>query len=76
MANPNDRAAKNVPGKYYVDNGCVSCRQCCDIAPDYFAEDSEKGGMYVKQQPADESGMKVCQEAMSACPVEAIGNNG
>lgn len=76
MANRDDKAASNVAGRYYVDNSCISCGQCCDIAPDYFAEDSTKGGMYVKKQPTDAEGVNVCDQAMQACPVEAIGNDG
>lgn len=76
MANRSDKAAKNAPGKYYVDNSCVCCGQCCDIAPKYFSEDSDKGGMFVQEQPTDDIGIQACQEAMSACPVEAIGDDG
>ena len=76
MPNRDDKAASNVPGRYYVDKGCISCGQCVDIAPDYFAEDAAAGGMYVKKQPTDADGVNVCEQALQACPVEAIGNDG
>ena len=76
MANSNDKVPSNIAGKYYVDSSCISCGQCCDIAPECFAEDSAKGGMYVKKQPMDETEIQACEEALQACPVSAIGNDG
>lgn len=75
MADKTAKAEKNVEGKYYVDTNCISCGQCIDIADDYFAED-EDGGMYIKAQPVSEDGVGSCEEALSSCPVEAIGNDG
>lgn len=69
------KSAKNVAGKYYVDVNCVSCRQCVDIAGDFFAEDKD-GGAYVKAQPSSQDGVALCEQAISNCPVEAIGNDG
>ena len=74
MANKNSKAAKNVAGKYYVDTNCISCGQCVDIAGDYFTESSE-GGIYVKAQPSSDEGITLCEQALSNCPVEAIGND-
>lgn len=74
MANINDKNVNNVAGSYYVDNNCIGCGQCCDIAPEYFAE--QDGVMYVKKQPTDAEGISACNEAVQACPVEAIGSDG
>lgn len=76
MANRDDKAPSNVAGRYYCDNTCISCGQCIEIAPDYFAEDTAKGGMYVKKQPTDAAGVDLCEQTVDACPVEAIGNDG
>lgn len=76
MADAKMKAKKNVAGKCYVDTNCISCGQCHDIAPDYFAEDQESGGFYVCKQPTTPDGMKIFEDAFKACPVEAIGDNG
>jgi len=76
MASIDNKAKKNVAGKYYVDQGCISCGQCMDIAKDFFAEDSENSGFYVCKQPVTDSEIAICAEAMKACPVESIGDDG
>ncbi|MDR1057480.1 MAG: ferredoxin [Coxiellaceae bacterium] len=77
MADRNAKSANNVPGKYYVDTKCISCGQCVDIAGSFFSED-KNGGMYVyvKVQPNTASEIALCEQALSNCPVEAIGNDG
>ena len=75
MADKNAKATKNVAGKYYVDTNCISCGQCIDIASDFFEEDGD-GGFCVKAQPSTDEGVAVCENALSNCPVDAIGNDG
>ena len=74
MADKNAKATKNVYGKYYVDTNCISCTQCIDVANDFFAEDLD-GGVYVKAQPDSAEDVALCEQALSNCPVEAIGND-
>lgn len=74
MANNKLKSPKNIAGKYYVDNTCIGCGLCCDIASDYFVEDGSM--MYVKQQPLTSADVALCEEALGSCPVEAIGNDG
>lgn len=76
MANRNDKAQKNVPGRFYVDKSCVCCGQCHEMAPKIFSEDTSNGGMYVAQQPTSETDIQLCQDAIQICPVEAIGDDG
>ena len=75
MADKSIKTAKNVAGKYYVDTNCISCGQCVDIAGYFFTEDKD-GGMYVKAQPQSAESVALCEQALSNCPVEAIGNDG
>jgi len=75
MGNKNAKSSKNVPGKYYVDTKCISCGQCVDIAGNFFVENKD-GGMYVKAQPVSAEEIALCEQAISSCPVEAIGNDG
>ena len=76
MADKNAKAQKSVAGKYFVDTNCVSCGQCVDIAGDFFMDDSDAGGIYVKAQPSKDDDISLCEQALSACPVDAIGNDG
>jgi len=76
MADKNEKATKSVDGKYYVDTNCISCNSCVDIAGDYFVEDDDGGGMYVKAQPDSDESTALCEEALSHCPVDAIGRDG
>jgi len=76
LADPNDRVEESVPGAYYVDTACIDCDVCRDTAPDNFTRSDENGYSYVFKQPETEEERALCDEAMAACPVEAIGNDG
>ena len=76
MADKTKKFANNVPGKYYVDEECIDCNLCSEIAPDNFTVDMEDGHDYVYHQPVTLEQEALCIEALEACPVEAIGNNG
>jgi ferredoxin len=67
MADPRDRVAENVPGRYYVDAQCIDCDVCRVTAPQNFQRSEAKG--YAEENAQ-------CQEAMDSCPVEAIGSDG
>jgi len=75
-ANPNDRVTENVPGPFYVDSTCIDCDVCRDAAPENFTRSFKHAYSYVSKQPENEIERAACQEALSACPVEAIGNDG
>lgn len=76
MANKDDKQELNVAGKYYVDTECIDCDVCRQTAPDYFQANEDDGYSYVFKQPETEEGVAECEEALEACPVEAIGNDG
>lgn len=76
MANKDDRQADNIDGKYFVDTECIDCDVCRQTAPDYFKANEDDGYSYVFKQPETDEGMAECEEALEACPVEAIGNDG
>ena len=76
MADATDKVADNVPGKYYVDSGCIDCDVCRETAPDNFAANEDEGYSYVFKQPQSKDEEKQCREAMDSCPVEAIGDDG
>ena len=76
MANKDDKQADNIDGKYFVDTECIDCDVCRQTAPDYFKANEDDGYSYVFKQPETDEGMAECEEALEACPVEAIGNDG
>ena len=76
MADPNDRVAENVSGEYYVDAQCIDCDVCRDTAPDNFTRADRNGYSFVYKQPESDAEQALCEDALLACPVEAIGNDG
>ena len=67
---------RNVPGMYYVDERCIGCFICAEIAPRNFRADQEQGYDYVYKQPQSQREQRLCAEAMDICPVNAIGDDG
>ncbi len=76
MANKDDRYSDNAPGKFYVDTQCIDCDVCRDTAPSNFTRNDDGGYSYVYKQPDTDEEFEQCKEAMEACPVEAIGDDG
>ena len=76
MADPTDRVPESVPGTYYVDSQCIDCDVCRDTAPDNFTRSDDNGYSFVYKQPESDDEKLLCEEALQACPVEAIGNDG
>ncbi len=76
MADKNDKLVNQPDGKFYVDSQCIDCNLCRETAPENFKRDDDKGYSFVYKQAATPEEDKLCQEAMEACPVEAIGNDG
>jgi ferredoxin len=76
MPDPNKRLPENVPGRYYVDSQCVDCYVCRDLAPQNFTQKKGRGYLFVYKQPENNEEESLCREAMEACPVEAIGDDG
>jgi ferredoxin len=71
---------ENVPGKYYVDQECIGCMLCSEIAPDNFRSsvdiDCDSEYSFVYKQPSTEQEDDLCAESMDVCPVDAIGDDG
>jgi ferredoxin len=74
-----DKSAKwnlNVTGKYYVDDQCIACDACCVEAPKFFTMNDDDGHAYVMLQPQTPEEIEEAENALEACPVEAIGRDG
>jgi ferredoxin len=76
MAEPTQRVPENVPGRFFVDRTCIDCELCRETAPENFTRQDDDGYSYVFRQPRDAAEQAACEEAMSECPVEAIGEQG
>ena len=76
MADRNDKVAENVKGSFYVDEQCIDCDACRDVAPGFFTRSHDNGYSYVYNQPSTEDEKELCMAALEDCPVEAIGNDG
>ncbi|MDQ3133970.1 MAG: ferredoxin [Acidobacteriota bacterium] len=76
MADPDDKVAETVPGEFYVDSQCIDCDVCRDTAPDNFTRSNKGGYSFVYKQPETDEERALSEEALTSCPVEAIGNDG
>lgn len=76
MADLRDKLRDNAPGKFYVDRECIDCDVCRDTSPANFRRNDECGYSYVYKQPENAEELELCRDALNACPVEAIGDDG
>ena len=76
MADKENRYPQNVPGPFYVDDQCIDCDLCRETAPENFKRDEDGGHSYVYKQPENDEERRLSEEALSGCPVEAIGADG
>ncbi len=76
MADKKSKFKQNVSGKYYVDDQCIACDACVMEAPSFFTMNDEDAHAYVKKQPTNPKELEECENALEACPVEAIGRDG
>ncbi len=76
MADKNNKLEGQPPGPYYVDSDCISCEACVETAPDFFVMDEESDLAKVIKQPQTDDEKALCEEAIEACPSDAIGNDG
>lgn len=76
MADNKHKQPDNVQGKYYVDDQCIACDACTVEASAFFAMNEEDGHAFVKKQPQTPEEIESCENALSCCPVDAIGNDG
>ena len=76
MADKSAKWEQNAQGKFYVDDQCIACDACCVEAPGFFFMNDEDGHAYVGNQPQNEDELEECKNALMACPVAAIGDDG
>jgi ferredoxin len=76
MADAANKFPQNVEGKFFVDDQCIDCDLCRETAPANFTRDDDGGHSYVFKQPENDEEVRLCEEAKTGCPVEAIGDDG
>jgi ferredoxin len=76
MAEVAEKWPDNSPGRFYVDEQCIDCDLCRELAPEFFRRNDGQGYSYVYHQPSTDEERGECEEALESCPVEAIGNDG
>src|SRR5438477_4360293 len=71
MANPKRAYAENAAGDFFVDDTCIDCDLCRQIAPSVFKEEDDHSLVY--QQPRDGAETHRAAMALVACPTGSIG---
>ncbi|MFL5329760.1 MAG: MBL fold metallo-hydrolase [Gemmataceae bacterium] len=74
MANFDKRVPENVAGDFFVDETCIDCDTCRQIAPQVFAEAGDYA--YVHRQPMTVGERRVALQALVSCPTGSIGSRG
>jgi len=74
MARVARRLPENAAGDLFVDDSCIDCETCRQIAPAVFARDSGAGQSIVGAQPASAADERRALMALVACPTASIGS--
>jgi glyoxylase-like metal-dependent hydrolase (beta-lactamase superfamily II)/ferredoxin len=73
MANAKRAYSENVPGDFFVDDTCIDCDLCRQIAPYVFKEESDHSSVY--RQPDSPAETQRAAMALVACPTGSIGTH-
>ncbi|HEV7376458.1 MAG TPA: MBL fold metallo-hydrolase [Pyrinomonadaceae bacterium] len=71
MANIARRLPENVGGDFYVDDTCIDCDACRQIAPGVFRDHGDQSSVY--HQPETEEETRGALMSLVACPTGSIG---
>ncbi len=72
MANRMRAAVENVPGSFFVDDTCIDCDTCRQVAPLTFVDVG--GHSAVQVQPEDPAALHAAARAVLCCPTNSIGS--
>ncbi len=72
MAQRAQALAENVPGTFFVDNTCIDCDTCRQIAPATFGDTGDNS--FVQLQPRGAEEKQAALRALVACPTGSIGS--
>jgi len=71
MADRAQRLPENVEGDFFVDDTCIDCDTCRQLAPATFGETGDSS--FVQLQPRSELERQAAYRALVACPTGSIG---
>jgi glyoxylase-like metal-dependent hydrolase (beta-lactamase superfamily II)/ferredoxin len=71
VARLNLRLPENAPGPLFVDETCIDCDTCRQMAPEIYGE--TRGLSYVLRQPESPDERRRALQALVACPTASIG---
>jgi glyoxylase-like metal-dependent hydrolase (beta-lactamase superfamily II)/ferredoxin len=71
MANIARRLPENIGGDFYVDDTCIDCDACRQIAPGVFRDHGDQSSVY--HQPETQQETRLALKALVACPTGSIG---
>jgi glyoxylase-like metal-dependent hydrolase (beta-lactamase superfamily II)/ferredoxin len=63
--------AENVAGDFYVDDSCIDCDACRQIAPAVFRDHGEQSSVFHQPETAEE--VRLALMSIVACPTSSIG---
>jgi len=73
VADRSRRLTANAPGDLFVDDRCIACDTCRQLAPATFGGGEDEPS-FVSRQPADPAARRRALLALVSCPVAAIGS--
>ena len=71
MPNRQRSIPENVPGDFFVDDTCIDCDTCRQLAPQVFGETGKTA--FVHAQPAAANDRRMALQALVSCPTGSIG---
>ena len=71
MAQIARRLAENVDGDFFVDESCIDCDACRQIAPETFHDHGGQSSVF--EQPTTDTQIHRAMMALVACPTASIG---
>jgi glyoxylase-like metal-dependent hydrolase (beta-lactamase superfamily II)/ferredoxin len=71
MASIQRRLPENVPGDFFVDDTCIDCDTCSQLAPAVFRDHGEQCSVH--HQPETDADTRLALMSLVACPTGSIG---
>lgn len=66
----------SAPGKFFVDDCCLDCDLCREVAVGLFLRDDSSGTSYLVRQPVTAEEVELVKECVKCCCMAAIGDTG
>jgi ferredoxin len=71
MADRMRRLTQNIAGDFFVDDSCIDCDTCRQIAPAHFRDHGDQSSVY--RQPETPAEISQALKALVSCPTASIG---